>query len=352
MPEHLLVEGYGWAIIPSTGIAVAGGRWRDRQLEGRRLGVDETFKWDESAGEWKVVAGYYHFAFKDSYDYNKRLWACQNPTNPNIPTDIPEYFEFSVDNYTYKVWTKGSFDTIELNLEVMTRLYTRYNWLEIKKEDTTVSRGYYWFEFIEDFIGTDAYKITLKDASYDGTNWTATFKVEKGTLDTETLTATYTEVWGDNITLYPAIQGYDRDTESIPDLTLDVNLEDVYSECIVVDTNGNVIQSPSSPKCWVRETKATEEAYYFILLFERKWTVNSAPLYAVKIKNGLAVWNSDLNCYVTSPQAISDLCRVVLYAASFKILGTNIPEVLDRLYVDIKEVIVETDTEIPYGVVY
>jgi len=353
VPEEIPVEGYGWAVIPSTGIAVALGKWGNRSLEGRRVPVDEAFYWDSNKNKWVVISGFYHFAFKDSYDYNKRLLAAKNLTDQNAPNNAKEYFEFQVEDYVYHVRTKGTLDTIELNLEVMVQLLTRYNWMEIRKSDSEVSRGFYWSQSVEDYIETLAFRITLLDAVYDTSNnvYKATFKFEKGSFDEKTLTATYTETLVDSLDLYPAVGHYDRDTTdpNTIDLTEDVSLEDIYDSCYVRGADGSVVQSPSNPKCFVQILNENKDAWYTILLFLRKWTVEGTPSYAVKVKNGYAVYDSDKGIYIGYPEVLSDLARVVLYSAMFKVLGTNVPEVLDRLFVDIKEIIVELDPAVSYS---
>ena len=50
-------------------IAIGAGVWGDRKLEGRRIAIDEYFP-DEYV---KATKGFLHFAFMDSYNYNKRM---------------------------------------------------------------------------------------------------------------------------------------------------------------------------------------------------------------------------------------------------------------------------------------
>ena len=182
----------------------------------------------------------------------------------------------------------------------------------------------------------------LKEAKYDTElgKYVAKFDFYVGDVDPDTLTVT----WGatptvSDILTTPIISGYDR-SAGVPDLTQDADIKDYYNQCVT--SGGNTTPAPG----FYYVIEAEKWAFYFLHLYERKWTIGGRTLWAVKLKSGIAKYEDDK--WITYPEATTDNIHVVLYIDMFKILGTATPEILDKIYTDIKEIVVEMDTSVSH----
>jgi len=331
-----MIEGWGWAVIPTTGIAIGAGVWGDRKLEGRRIAIDEYFP-DEYV---KATKGFLHFAFMDSYNYNKRMGLDQ------------EYFEFNVEGKIWRVWTKGTFVSVEMDCTPTFYFLTWYDWLEIAK-NTTLQ---YWLSRTTKFYYSNVYRIVLKDAGYNETEdyWWIKADFWKGWIDYESMTIHLDpNPVAENIFLKSQFGGYLREEvmQKIKngeiDLTWDRKIEEIEPSKII--TTGN---NTEPAEAFLYEIEAGKVAFYFIPLFVRKWSLDTGELWASKIKSGIALWHSGIGRWIQYPETASERIRVSFYERLIRVLGTNIPEVLDRILVDIKEVAIEMDPMPSYPEVY